>query len=117
MYIYLDDRAPIGLKDLDIKQFIPLQEDEDGPLIKVQFSLDTPYLKRDFNLDLVIWNLNKDNLEQTEQVVRYVLKNFNKLFETSWTALYYQLRRFDDRVAEHTLQEFFVEQIDFESNW
>ena len=88
MYIYLDDRAPIGLKDLDIKQFIPLQEDEDGPLIKVQFSLDTPYLKRDFNLDLVIWNLNKDNLEQTEQVVRYVLKNFNKLFETSWTALY-----------------------------
>lgn len=115
MHIYLDDRAPIGLKDLDIKQFIPLQEDEDGPLIKVQFSLDTPYLKRDFNLDLVIWNLNKDNLEQTEQVVRYVLKNFNKLFETSWTALYYQLRRFDDRVAEHTLQEFFVEQIDFES--
>ena len=115
MYIYLDDRAPIGLEDLDIRQFIPLQEDEAGPLVKVRFSLDTPYLKRDFNLDLVIWNINEDNLEQTEQVVHYVLKNFNKLFETGWTALYYQLRRCDDRVAAHTLQEFFVEQIDFES--
>ena len=115
MYIDSDDRAPIGLEELDIRQFIPLQEDEAGPLVKIRFSLDTPYLKRDFNLDLIIWNLNEDNLERTEHVVRYALKNFNKLFESGWTALYYQLRRVDDRVAEHTLQEFFVEQIDFES--
>ena len=115
MYKYLEDLEPIPLQDLDIRAFIPLQEDEDGPLVKIQFSLDTPYLKRDFNLDLIIWNLNEDNLEQTERVVRYVLENFNKLFETGWTALYYHLCKVDDEVAKHTLQEFFVEQVDFES--
>lgn len=87
-----------------------------GAQVKVRFSLDTPYLKRDFNLDLIIWNLNEANLEQTERVVRYVLNNFNKLFETGWTTLYRHLRKVDvyGRVAEHTIQEFFVEQIDFE---
>lgn len=93
------------MQDLDIRAFIPLQEDKGGPLVKIRFSLDTPYLKRNFNLDLIIWNLNEDNLERTERVVRYVLKNFNKLFETGWTALYYHLCKVDDQVADHTLQE------------
>ena len=103
------------MQDLDIRAFIPLQEDKGGPLVKIRFSLDTPSLKRNFNLDLIIWNLNEDNLERTERVVRYVLKNFNKLFETGWTALYYHLCKVDDQVADHTLQEFFVEQVDFDS--
>ena len=116
MYIYLDDRAPINLKDLDIRQFIPLQEDEDGPLVKVRFSLDTPYLKRDFILDLIIWNLNEENLGRTERVVRYVLNNFNKLFETGWIALYRFLCQLPhDDTKEHTVEEFFREQIDFDS--
>lgn len=115
--MYSEDKQPIALEELNIRDFIPLQEEDDGPLVKVRFSLDTPYLKRDFDLDLIIWNLNEENLERTERVVRYVLNNFNKLFETGWTALYHQLCRVDvyHRAAEHTLQEFFVEQIDFES--
>lgn len=115
--MYVENMEPIGLEELDIRTLIPLQESEDGALVKVRFSLDTPYLKRDFVLDLIIWNLTQDNLERTERVVRYVLNNFNKLFETGWTALYRYLRKVDCRVAEHTVQEFFVEQIDFESSY
>ena len=115
--MYVEDMEPIGLEELDIRTFIPLQESEDGPLAKLRFFLDTPYLKRDFSLDLIIWNLTEENLDRAERVVRYVLKNFNKLFETGWTALYRYLRKVDCRVAEHTVQEFFVEQIDFESSY
>lgn len=115
MYVYIEDMEPITLEELNIRDFILLQKGGSGPLVKIRFSLDTPWLKRDFNLDLIIWNLSQDNLEQTRQVVRYVLKNFDRLFETGWTTLYYYLRKVDDRVAEHTLQEFFVEQVDFES--
>lgn len=115
--MYVKDMEPIGLEELDIRTFIPLQESENGPLVKLRFFLDTPYLKRDFSLDLIIWNLTEENLDRTERVVRYVLKNFSKLFETGWTALYRYLRKVDCRVAEHTVQEFFVEQIDFESSY
>lgn len=117
MYAYIEDMQPIALEELNIREFIALQESGRGPLVKVRFSLDTPWLKRDFNLDLIIWNLSEDNLEHTERVVRYVLENFNRLFETGWSALYYYLRKVDDRTAEHTLQEFFVEQIDFGSSY
>ncbi|MBO5031919.1 MAG: hypothetical protein J6D08_08560 [Lachnospiraceae bacterium] len=114
MYKYLDDCEPVSLKELDIRQFIMLQE-SDNPLVKIRFFLDTAYLKRDFILDLVIWNLSEDNLEQTKKIVYYVLNNFGKLFETGWTALYYYLCGVDSNVKEHTMQEFFVEQVDFEN--
>lgn len=114
MYIDLDKREPVSLQNLNIQTLIPLQKDKNGPLVKIPFSLDIPYLKQDFNLDLIIWNLNEDNVAQTERVVRYVFKNFNKLFETGWTALYCYLQ-YDHEVAEHTVQEFFTEQVDFEN--
>ena len=114
MHKYLDDRKPVALEELDIRQFISLQEEE-GPLVKIPFFLDTNYLKQDFILDLVIWNLSEDNLEQTERVVHYVLGHFGKLFETGWTALYYHLCKVDSEVAEHTIQKFFVEQVEFEN--
>lgn len=111
MYKYAKDLPPINLSELDLREFI----NNDFPLIKFDHSLDTPYLKRDFNLDLVIWNLSDDNLDRTEKILRYVLNNFNKLFETAWTALYHHLRKVDHNAAEHTLEEFFTEQIDFDS--
>lgn len=39
----------------------------------------------------------------------------HKLFETGWTLLYHHLCLIEPSVAEHTLEEFFVEQINFES--
>lgn len=68
---------PLALEELDIHKFIGSNE----PLIKLGFSLDTAYLKQDFNLDLIIWNLSEDNLERTERIISYILKNFGKLFE------------------------------------
>lgn len=115
MYKDLADSEPVALKDLDIRQFMMLQKDG-SPLVKIPFFLDTAYLKRDFILDLVIWNLSENNLEQTEKVVYYVLNHFGKLFETGWTALYYYLCEVDPEVADHTIQEFFVEQVDFENS-
>lgn len=119
MYKDVEVQEPITLEQLDIRQFISLQEDKDGPLLKLRFSLDTTWLKKDFILDLVIWNLSEDNLEQTERVVRYVLDNFNRLFETGWTILYHYLCKIEPypSVARHTIQEFFVEQVDFESHY
>lgn len=99
------------MEELNIRKLIGSNE----PLIKLEFSLDTAYLKHDFNLDLIIWNLSEDNLDQTERIVRYVLKNFGKLFETGWTALYHHLCKVDPNTAKHTLQEFFTEQVDFDS--
>lgn len=115
--MYNEHIQPISLEELDIRQLIAFWESEDEPLIKICFSLDTPYLKRDFDLDLIIWNLSDDNIEQTERVIQYVLKNFNKLFETGWTVLYHHLCEVDSNVAEHTVQEFYEEQIDFDENY
>lgn len=113
------NKKPIPLDELDWNQFIKLQndEDEEGPLIKIPFSINTPYLQKNFNLDLIIWNLSNDNMEMVKKVVHYVLKNFDKLFETGWTLLYYytcEMEVYPD-VANHTLSEFYNEQIDFES--
>lgn len=36
MHKYLDDREPVALEELDIRQFISLQEEE-GPLVKIPF--------------------------------------------------------------------------------
>lgn len=115
--MYSQDKQPIALEELNIRDFIPLQEEDGGPLVKVRFSLDTPYLKRDFDLDVIIWNLTEENMDRTERVVRYVLNHFGKLFETGWVALYRHLCKVDvyGRTAEHTVQEFFVEQIGFDS--
>ena len=117
--MYAPDKQPVTLEELDWEQFITLQESnaEEGPLIKLAFSMDTPYLQKDFNLDLIIWNLTRDNMEHTKKVVYYVLKNFNKLFETAWTTLYYYLRDVTPYFGEHTLKEFYEEQVDFESTY
>ena len=112
--MYAQDKSSIALEELDIRQFMVLEKNDEEPLVKVQFSLDTTYLKQYFDLDLIISNLSEDNLERTEKLVHYVLKNFNKLFETGWTALYYDRCSVDAETAEHTLREFFEEQIDFE---
>ena len=84
--------------------------DEDEPKLSIPFSLDTTYLKRDFTLDIVVWNLTASNLEQTQKVVHYILTNFNRLFETAWTVLYFYLDN-----DPFTLAEFF-HQIDFEDS-
>ena len=46
-----------------------------------------------------------------------MLKHFNRLFETGWTALYHYLCKIEPypSTAEHTAEEFFVEQVDFEN--
>lgn len=113
--MYAKNKQPIKLEELDYQQFITLRQNNEEPLIKLLFSINTPYLQRDFYLDLIIWNLSDDNMEITKKVVYYVLKNFSKLFETGWTALYHYscLCNIGD-VAEHTLKEFYEEQIDFE---
>ncbi len=114
-------KKPIQFEELDWNQFIELQQDEeeDGPLVKIPFSIRTPYFRKKFNLDLIIWNLSADNMAITQRVVRYVLKNFDKLFETGWTMLYYNLKNIDDcnqlKLAEHTLSDFYREQIYFKA--
>jgi len=105
--------------ELDWKKLIELQEKNELPKIRIPFSLNTSYLKRKFGLDVIIWNLSEKNLEQTKRMVLFVLENFDALFETGWTALYYYLCANPDPgaeedVSEHTLQEFFEDQIDFE---
>ena len=114
--MYAKNKQPITLEELDLQQFITLRESGEVPLIKLLFSINTPYLQRDFHLDLIIRNLSDENMEITKKVVYYVLKNFSKLFETGWTALYHYscLCGIGD-VAEHTLKEFYEEQIDFEN--
>lgn len=119
--MYAKNKKPVALEELDWNQFIKLQrrfeETGEGPLMKIPFSLNTPYLQKDFHLDLIIWNLSKDKMELVQKVVFYVLQNFNKLFETGWTVLYYESINFDPEIAEHTLSEFYKEQIDFESSY
>lgn len=107
---------------LDWKNFMELQAKKTCPKISFPFLLDTPYLHKNFNLDLIIWNLSDNNLEITKKVVNYVLQNFNKLFETAWTALYYFLCScaargiaVSDEIVKHTLSEFYEKQIDFQN--
>lgn len=95
--------------DLDWNKLIDFKENnnEEEPKLSVPFYLSTTYLKREFILDIVIWNMAATNLIQTQNVVRYILRNFNKLFETAWTAYYYINN------ADCTLFEFY-QKIDFE---
>ena len=99
---------------LDWKNFMELQAKDVCPKISFPFLLDTPYLRKNFNLDLIIWNLSDDNLAITKKVVNYVLQNFNKLFETAWTALYHFLCScaacgiaISDEIDKGTLSEFY----------
>ncbi|MDE7432234.1 MAG: hypothetical protein K2N34_10030 [Lachnospiraceae bacterium] len=107
-------------KEVDWETFMLYEEMElNYPKISIPFSIKEPYLLKEFNLDLIIWNLSSENLKITKAVVSYVFHNFNKLFETAWTALYYYLcdvEPYPD-VANHTLREFYEEQIDFESSY
>ncbi len=117
--MYAQNKKPIPFDKIDWNEFIELQESEveEGPLIKIPFSLNTPYIQKDFNLDLIIWNLSDDTMELTKKVISYVLRNFDKLFETGWTILYYYLCEAEPypEVSERTLSEFYKEQIDFTS--
>ena len=96
-----------------LAKLIDFQEhdEEYEPKLRFPFSLDTAYLKQDFTLDIVVWNLKVENLEQTKKVIHYILTNFNKLFETAWIAFYYW---YSDN-TDCTLAEFF-RQVDFESS-
>ena len=96
--------------ELDWDKLIDFQakDKEDEPKLSVPFSLDTTYLKQEFTLDFMVWKLTAENLEQTKKVVHYILENFNRLFETAWTALYYFY--FDNVHCE--LDEFY-QKIDF----
>ncbi len=98
--------------EFDWDKLIHYDEDEtmDEPKQSIPFSLDTTYLKQEFTLDFVVWNLKRENLEQTKKVVQYILDNFNGLFETAWTAFYYFY--YDN--LDCTLPEFY-QMIDFEN--
>ncbi len=85
---------------------------EKEPKLTTPFFLDTTSLKRDFTLDIVVWKLKAENLEQTKKVVHYILTNFNQLFETAWTALYYYY--FEQ--IQCTLSEFY-QMICFDSSY
>lgn len=76
---------------LDWNKLIDFEENNtmDIPKLSIPFFLDTSCLKREFTLDIVVWNLTAANLEQTKKVVYYILENFNRLFETAWTAHYH----------------------------
>lgn len=77
--------------DLDWETFMRLQKEGECPKVTIPISLNTPYLQKDIQLDLLVWNLSKENQEITKKVVDYVLGNFSKLFETAWTVLYHQI--------------------------
>lgn len=100
------------MKDkLDLNKLIDYKgsSEEWEPKLRLPFSLDTEYIKRDFPLDIVVWRLTSENLEQTQRVVRYILENFSRLFETAWTAFYHMY----ENNVDCTLDEFF-QKIDFE---
>lgn len=78
-------------------------EGKGEPKLTIPFSVDTAFLKQDFALDIVVWNLKAENLEETKKVVDYILANFDKLFETAWTAFY----RYYSRHINCTVEEFF----------
>ncbi len=100
--------------ELDWDKLIDFKEEDmkdswDEPKLGIPFALDTTYLKREFTLEIVAWNLKRENLEQTKKVAQYILENFNGLFETAWTAHYYFYRKNVDCM----LQEFY-QKINFE---
>ncbi len=103
---------------IDWNYLINFQESDDEwqPKVTIPFLLDTPCLKREFPLDIVVWNLNEEKLPTVKKVVEYVLANFGKLFETAWTGFYQYMcsHSMDEDIKEHTLTEFYQEQIDFE---
>ncbi len=116
--MYEKDKKVIPLEELDWTELVEMQKEDSsgvGILVKLPGSLNTPYLKKDFDLDLIIWNISDDKVENVKKVVHYVYANFDKLFETGWTLLYHHLCPLDSNVAEHSLEDFFVDQIDFES--
>ncbi len=96
---------------LDWNKLIDFEENNtmDIPKLSIPFFLDTFCLKREFTLDIVVWNLTAANLEQTKKVVYYILENFNRLFETAWTAHYHF---YYDNIR-CTLDEFY-QKINFE---
>ncbi len=98
-------------------EFIMRQEAEgEYPEVVLPFVLNTPYLQKDIQLGIRIWELDAQNLDFTKKVVDYILRCFDKLFETAWTTMYYDLCGNDNYpdMAEHTLEEFYTKQIDFE---
>lgn len=97
--------------ELNWKKLIDFVANDKGdePSLKIPFSLDATHLKREFNLDIVVWNLTPTNLEQTKKVVYYILENFDRLFETAWTASYH----YYSYNLNCTLAEFY-QKIDFE---
>lgn len=107
--------------DLDWDIFIKFNENDsyEYPKVTIPFTLDNPYIKKDFNLDILLWNFSGENQEIAKKVTSYVLFNFNKLFETAWTSLYHFLCAVEDypETSLHTLKEFFKEQIDFDSQY
>ena len=52
---------------LDWNKLIDFEENNtmDIPKLSIPFFLDTSCLKREFTLDIVVWNLTAANLEQT----------------------------------------------------
>ncbi len=101
---------------IDWDHLINFQEDNEDdwqPKATIPFFLDTPYLKREFPLDIVVWNLTEDTLDITKKVVEYVLSNFNKLFETAWTGLYYFCCAYmdDEVINNHSLTEFYQDPV------
>ena len=71
--------------ELDWDKLIDFKEEDmkdswDEPKLGIPFALDTTYLKREFTLEIVAWNLKRENLEQTKKVAQYILENFNGLF-------------------------------------
>ncbi len=59
---------------LDWNKLIDFEENNtmDIPKLSIPFFLDTSCLKREFTLDIVVWNLTAANLEQTKKVVYYI---------------------------------------------
>ena len=84
--MYALQKKPIALEELNLEQFIALQQSDEGPLVKIRFCLDTPYAKRDFDLDLIIWRLSEQNRARTEKIVQYVLKD-SCIWQSSWLSL------------------------------
>ena len=112
--MFAQRKYAISPEKLDVGQFITLQESGNVPFTKLRCAMDVPYLKRGFDLDLLVWNLSPKELPLTERLIHYVLDNFSRLFDTAWTSLYYYLYEIDCKVAEHSLKDFFEEQINFD---
>lgn len=114
MYSEID--KSVKYEELDWNWYME-EENEYEPLQKVDFHFETPYFSMDTKLNIILWNLSEENINQTKKVISYILNNFSKLFETAWLTArnYLLLVEPGGVVSERSEEDFYREQIAIKS--